>query len=538
MRKLILLLMIWVSVAGADGAYDGWTNPLTSMGGIYYSLLLSDATPAANDYPDIPEYLSTIGYFEMTSFTAGGIITNNAGSGTETLTNGASASAFTSEAETNGVSAYGSNDGSDKMDGTRFSALEGASKATFSVWLKPNSTVAINDTILSKFTSASDTIRIYVSDPATGLVFSPSDTSAGTGFTTNATHVTGVYGHHVWVFDGTQTNNATRLKYYFNGVEEVLRYTGTIPTTLATTTTGLQVGAGAGTYYDGDIDTLAIWTDALSSNEVYTMSWAQRYNNPNNGLAIGEAGEVQINPGKGWTQTDYNNRNGWFQDLVLYSSVDGYVLDATGDVIADLSGNGKHGLGSAGNVLQAGTTDNGIAWMNSSSDAFVYPTILDGATQCTVSAWIKITQLNDLQSIFGETGDSTHGFRVTLGNASLGGNDDILFVSRNGSNLNTHSTDNIVTTGVWHHVVCIQDNVDLRLYWDNTQITLQTNNPPVNPTINTLGGNFEWGTITGGGATVYQYTDMLRITLDVATDATIQDWYSEGTNYIANGDLP
>jgi len=429
------------------------------------------ATPSFIDYADIPEYLQTIGYFEMTSFLAGGIVINNAGSGTETLTNGVSAFAFTSEAETNGVSAYGSNDGGDKMIGSSFSDLQGASKATFSMWLKPNSTVATGDGILSKYLSAGDNISMVVDAATTGFIFVPAS-NGGLGNTTNAGHIANVYGLHSFVFDGTLTGNANRLKYYFNGIQYGLNFAGTIGATLATNTAELEIGVQEGVCYDGDIDTVCIWETALTSNNESNLFWATCWNNPDN-----KKDGVQINPGKGWTSGMHANRNNdlylgadrWFSFNPAFSDggrvasqpTDGNAIsiDTVRDTVSKLGGisNGVANFATVEAYMAMGNVGDFAYGTNDFCFAmWVIPRVDTGAAQRLIS---KDDGSSDRQLLvqLSDTGAGEYGV-------------DIAYWTAGNSVLLSSSVD-ILTTDTLCHLVCqrVGDSFEI---WTNGVISV------------------------------------------------------------------
>ncbi|HCX25028.1 MAG TPA: hypothetical protein DHN29_24155, partial [Cytophagales bacterium] len=76
--------------------------------------------------------------------------------------------------------------------------------------------------------------------------------------------------HIVMTFDGTQSLDADRLKIYINGVQDVLTFTGSIPTV----TGSLPSGVTLGTYYDGtfqfsgSLDELRVWNYTLTESEI------------------------------------------------------------------------------------------------------------------------------------------------------------------------------------------------------------------------------------------------------------------------------
>lgn len=93
----------------------------------------------------------------------------------------------------------------------------------------------------------------------------------GTVSVTNDTAKFHMYG---MIFDGSQTGNANRLKFRYDRIDKTLTFTGTI----GTTTGSIQywffggndrsVGATQGTYMNGYLGEVLIWTRALSVTEV------------------------------------------------------------------------------------------------------------------------------------------------------------------------------------------------------------------------------------------------------------------------------
>lgn len=79
--------------------------------------------------------------------------------------------------------------------------------------------------------------------------------------------------HHIAiVYDGAGSGNSGRLKLYVDGSEITLTYTGTIPASLRDDAGPLHIGGldGFGGYWDGRIDEVAYFDDALTADEV---SW-------------------------------------------------------------------------------------------------------------------------------------------------------------------------------------------------------------------------------------------------------------------------
>lgn len=92
--------------------------------------------------------------------------------------------------------------------------------------------------------------------------------AGGTGQATSLSGDTSNY--HIFgnIFDGTQTGNANRLKFRYDGVQQTLNFGAT---TVGTATSGsaayMYFGTDNTTYFNGFIGTVMIWTRALNISE-------------------------------------------------------------------------------------------------------------------------------------------------------------------------------------------------------------------------------------------------------------------------------
>lgn len=155
---------------------------------------------------------------------------------------------------------------------------------SLSLWYKPT-TLATNQIIFSKWNGStqdtylvrtnatnSDELNIYT---ASGLT----DTGSNYATTTNLDLVNGTWTHIVIAYDGTQAA-ASRLKLYANGVAKTLTVTGTIPTTLPTSTSSTTIGGNStmGQYSNGTMDDFKLYNFALTADQVkedYNLGFAQ-----------------------------------------------------------------------------------------------------------------------------------------------------------------------------------------------------------------------------------------------------------------------
>lgn len=123
------------------------------------------------------------------------------------------------------------------------------------------------------------------------------------------------WSHVVYVFDGTQADNATRLLGYLNGSVQSLSFSGTIPVAIPNDGGGasnaMMLGSlSGGSYYTGLVDMFGFWNRAISSAEVtelynagagldYPFSAGQPMGR--RGVQVpGVAGRVRVTVGGGW----------------------------------------------------------------------------------------------------------------------------------------------------------------------------------------------------------------------------------------------
>lgn len=172
------------------------------------------------------------------------------------------------------------------------SFTEGASQLTWAFWVNPAS-LTTSDQFLSKANglslsqeawaigtggSAATTLAVYIATSNTSLnaVCSVANTLA-----------TGAWMHIAIVFDGTETGNTQRLKFFINGRQvptgNVNCGSDTVPssTVAASTTTLRASGTSDGAqYYDGQLDDIRIYTYPLSVQQirkVYNAGAAVRF---------------------------------------------------------------------------------------------------------------------------------------------------------------------------------------------------------------------------------------------------------------------
>jgi hypothetical protein len=265
MRRLIIAVMLFAAVCMANQMQRDM---------LLFARLASRRSVDTWESAGLNEGL--VSYWAMRTNTAVNVVTDEYGTNNATATGGVS---FSSDS--------GVRDDGAKNDGPAASYLSvantdigsGVSQLTIAGWFRQSGTGP--QILYSRYasTSGSNNRTEIFSHRAslTEAAFIVSSGSLSFGTASLPAAVDG-WRHYAMVFDGTQTGNANRLKGYINGVQQILTFTDTIPSTTHNSASRLYIGNQASespTYRPGSIDEVAIWNRALSSNEVW-----QIYNTP------------------------------------------------------------------------------------------------------------------------------------------------------------------------------------------------------------------------------------------------------------------
>ena len=140
--------------------------------------------------------------------------------------------------------------------------LQGAQFAlAFRCYLR---SVALNDEIISQFTSATGGVRV-------ALIIATTTFTLQIGAATNVncsisnSVETGTWQHWFIAYDGSQSTNATKLRIFLNGVEQTVSFSTTVPTSIVSPG-GLPLTMGSITAtrsMTGLLSDLMIWNVVL-----------------------------------------------------------------------------------------------------------------------------------------------------------------------------------------------------------------------------------------------------------------------------------
>ncbi len=164
-------------------------------------------------------------------------------------------------------------DGSnDYVNAGDIAAIDGVSQLTAMGWMYIKS-FADWEMLMEKRTDGNN--EFYMAQSASGyggnndVMIDLSNGSDTYGYTNDDILSLGVWGHWVMVFDGSQAENGSRLKFYFNGVQQTLNFGGTIPSTTANAG-NLYIGHPTNSP-DGLIDEVRIYNYALSTSTIQQL---------------------------------------------------------------------------------------------------------------------------------------------------------------------------------------------------------------------------------------------------------------------------
>ncbi|HVZ66915.1 MAG TPA: LamG domain-containing protein, partial [Patescibacteria group bacterium] len=156
-------------------------------------------------------------------------------------------------------------DDNDYVNAGDISQMNSATYLSISAWMKRD--VANNKVIIQKGTGS--TSQVVIDFWSDGSLYFEND-NGGDGYGGIALNDTNWH-HVVLVFDGTQSGN-NKLKGYVDGKLASLSYTGTIQATTPNMSgQNFYIGRSAGSYSDGQIDDVKLFSYPLTAAQVKTL---------------------------------------------------------------------------------------------------------------------------------------------------------------------------------------------------------------------------------------------------------------------------
>lgn len=125
--------------------------------------------------------------------------------------------------------------------------------------------------------------------------------------------------HLTMVYDGTKVSNGKRLRFYVNGAEVALTYSGSIPNKTAQSTQVQKFLSGI----DGQIDDVHIWNEALDSAAI--AGWMYKKIDTSHPFYSSLLANYEMNEGLDTVLTDVStyNRTGYLRNGIGWDKFDG-----------------------------------------------------------------------------------------------------------------------------------------------------------------------------------------------------------------------
>jgi hypothetical protein len=197
------------------------------------------------------------------------------GSTTGTLQNFAltgSTSNWIADTSNGGVRAIHFDGTNDQIVSGSNTLTNGLSRLSIMLWAKRNGTLNNFAGVASKGTSVNTRWVVAAGGGGfgtTSAVFFAVSNGANTFGYTSALPFANTDWHHIaMVFDGNLTGNSNRLKAWVDGTAETLTFNGTIPATISTGTTPVNLGLQATTYGQFTHDDSRIFDVGLDSTDI------------------------------------------------------------------------------------------------------------------------------------------------------------------------------------------------------------------------------------------------------------------------------
>ena len=348
--------------------------------------------------------------------------------------------------------------GSQTVD-TNYTGLDGLSKATISLWVKPD--VASASAWIFNARDASNVgmnCQFYTSK--TYLYFTLGINIISDNFT--STFDDNLWVNLVIVFDGTLTGN-DRIKLYANGKTKVIQtYNGTIPAVLPTSSTSLELAQ----YLDGQLSNFAIFNSALTSSQVSTLF---NFGTPETAISLSPQAWWKLNDQTAITDSSGNGNTGTNNGATDISS--GVAVTPSWK-IPDASGT-SNGVSTTlpSTALQQSDLQfdspysnyslsfDGIGnYIDCTNDSILTPT-----SAISISLWVKTNDSTNFASLIDKWINTNTGYMIHLSTSANQGKP----MFQIGATVISSSV--IVNDGDWHHVSVTCDNTTGYIYVDGVQ---------------------------------------------------------------------
>lgn len=162
-------------------------------------------------------------------------------------------------------------DGSSYVDAGDIDEFDGISEISLSVWVKVNSSVALRDSVLAKGSNAGDGMSMSIHYSDTQDMFFYFGGAAIFGETSSNNIKQDKWQLWTLTFNGAGSTNSDKAKFYLDGNEQTLSFTGTLGTTTPSSTETFRIGAkstGDAQEISGAIRDARVYNIALTGDEI------------------------------------------------------------------------------------------------------------------------------------------------------------------------------------------------------------------------------------------------------------------------------
>lgn len=436
----------------------------------------------------------------------------------------------------------GTNDWVDVGQNILGAAINGASTYTITAWVKPPKVSATRQRIINWHINGDGTTGATLSMINSTVEFGSRSQSADslTLITVPVNELIGQWMYVVVVVDVGNDNT----KIYINGVLKISQSItfGAATYTNGTVTAGAKDGIGAydtsastAEYFQGTIDSTAIFTRALALNEILS-----NYNHSNIEFQTRTGATTTPNDGtwEAWKPTTNESELGTTGDMdgaYQYTSISGltsyWPMDETSGTTTNDRYTSNNGTDTNGVLIVDGKFGKGRGFDGTNDYIDMgNPVGLQILYDHTIEAWIKLGTTGANQTIVSKySRNSKRSFRLMVNSSNQLQSD----ISVDGSAVVTTTSTQTLTSGVWYYVATTYTlSTSVKLYINGQLDTTNTTSIPAS--LYNTATSFNIGRNLDASDVAEQYfngsIDEVLIYGDDMTAATILEHNNEGTD--------
>ena len=358
--------------------------------------------------------------------------------------------------------------GSQSVD-TNYTGLDGLSKATISLWVRPD-TASASGWIFNARDSSNVGMNCQFFTSKTYLYFTGPINIISANYTPPFSD--NLWVNLVIVFDGALTGN-DRIKLYANGETKVIdTYNGTIPAVLPTSSTSLKIAESL----NGQVSNFAIFNSALTSSQVSTLF---NFGTPETNISFSPQAwwklddQTAITDSSGYGNTGTNNGATDISSGVAVTP-SWKIPDASGTVNGVSTTLPSTALQQSDLQFDSPYSNYSLSFDGTTSITCDSIPALTSSTNFSISGWLKQTTLDQTRFMLGARSSSTDAvFLYTYNDGKM-----YVDISNGSSTYGYFDYSTVISANTWFHVAVVFDgagsaNADkLKLYINGSLITL------------------------------------------------------------------